>query len=414
MRSFFEALRYWRFSLLWGGLTVSSVGDSLTRLTLIWLTYHLKGSPADVGILITCYSAPVILGGPLAGIILDKMGPRKAMLADNLVRGIMVGLVPILFYAGALKPWHLYTVAASYGFLRMITLAGAPTMFPLLLPTRHLNAANALEMVSYSISSVAGPALGGLLLGVINPANVLIIDAVSYLALVLCLLAIGSQEMPRRTTGTAKGENGLNPAIGFSVRNRFICNSTLMYMALNAGRGILDVLIPVLLLGISGSNSRILGAVLALDAAGELLGSFLSGAVRWRTPYPRLIAWSLGIGGIPLLVLSLNPGWGIVAAGLAVSSLIQAPLTVWAQTERMRLIPADLRGRVFAVLRTVMQSGPALGGMVGAQVVGNLPASMVVLLVFLLTSGPGLAAMLVPGLLDTGLGRDQGVKSQVA
>ncbi len=48
---------------------------------------------------------------------------------------------------------------------------------------------------------------------------------------------------------------------------------------------------------------------------------------------------------------------------------IQAPLTVWAQTERMRLIPEAVRGRIFALLRTVMQAGPAVGGIVGSFVV---------------------------------------------
>ncbi len=400
MGNFLEALRHWRFSLLWGGLTISSLGDSLTRLALIWLTYHLKGSAADVGILITCYSAPVILGGPLAGLILDRLGPRRAMLADNLVRGVMVGLIPVLFHAGALQPWHLYIVAAIYGLLRMITLAGAPTILPLILPAARLNAANALEMLSYSISNVVGPAVAGLLLAVISGADVLAFDALSYFLLVACLFAIGPVAAQRPEAGQARGSEGLGPAVSFSVGNRFIRNSTLMYMTLNIGRGVLDVLVPVLLLRIPGASSRTLGLVAAIEAIGELAGSFLSGALKWGLPYPRLIAWSLGLGGIPLLVLGRNPRWLILAVVLAASSLIEAPLTVWAQTERMRLIPPGLRGRVFALLRTVMQFGPALGGILGAQMVGALPVQAVVALIFMLMSGPGLTALFVPRLLE--------------
>ena len=92
-------------------------------------------------------------------------------------------------------------------------------------------------------------------------------------------------------------------------------------------------------------------------------------------------------------------GW---ALGLAVSSFIQAPLTVWAQTERMRLIPEAVRGRVFALLRTVMQAGPAVGGLVGSFVVGALPGWVVAGLVVVLMSGPGLLSLLVPNLLESG------------
>jgi MFS family permease len=104
---YFRVLRYWRFTCLWSGLTLSSVGDSVTRLALLWLAYHLRGSAVDVGLLVTAYSAPIIVGGPLAGIMLDRIGPRNAMLTDNVVRGILVGLIPVLFHFGVLRPWHL-------------------------------------------------------------------------------------------------------------------------------------------------------------------------------------------------------------------------------------------------------------------------------------------------------------------
>lgn len=72
----FHVLRYWRFTCVWSGLTLSSVGDSVTRLALIWLAYHLRASALDVGLLVTVYSAPIVIGGPLAGVALDRVGPR--------------------------------------------------------------------------------------------------------------------------------------------------------------------------------------------------------------------------------------------------------------------------------------------------------------------------------------------------
>jgi MFS family permease len=413
---YFRALRYGRFALLWIGISVSCLGDSITWLALVWLAYHLRGSAVDVGLLVAVYRAPVLVGGPLAGVALDRIGPRAAMLADNLVRGMLVGLIPVLFHAGLLRPWHLYAVAGAYGLLWMVTLAGSPTMMPLILPPAELNAANALETVSFSVSGVLGLPLAGVLLSIMSGADVLVFDAASYFILVGCLLAIGPVGTRRDTrpphAAARNRGSGLRPAIQFSLGNRFIRNSTVMYMMLNIGRGILDVLIPVILLRGSG-GSRILGLVMAGAAVGDLAGAVCAGLVRTGASYPKLIARSLGLNAFPLLVFAREMSWAVWALAFAVTSFVQAPLTIWAQTERMRLIPLILRGRVFALLRTVMQTGPAIGGIVGSVVVGALPRWEVTGLIVALMSGPGLLALLAPNLLNPGSAPSEAGESSI-
>lgn len=403
MRSYWDALRHRRFALLWSGLTVSSLGDSMSRLSLIWLIYHVHGSAADLGLLVTTYSAPIIAGGPLSGWLLDRVGVRRAMLADNVIRGTVTGLVPILYHLNALQLWHLYAVAAIYGLMRMITLAGTPSLLPHVLPADHLNAANALETVSFSVSSVAGLPLSGFLLGVLNGADILALDATSYFVLAGCLLAIGPVgQRPR--SGVPARHQGLQPAFRLMNGNPFLRNSTLMYMFLNVGHGILDVLIPVLVIRMGDSGQK-LGIVTGAAALGQLGGSVLSGAFAWPLPFTRLIAWALALGGLPLIGIAVSTHWIVLAAALTASAILQAPLTVWAQTVRMRIIPEDLRGRVFALLRTIMQAGPAIGGVVGGWIVSTAPSAMVVAISVGLMSGPGILSLTVPSLLDDAAAR---------
>jgi MFS family permease len=408
---YYRVLRHGRFALLWAGLSLSSIGDSLTWLALVWLAYHLRGSAVDVGLLVAAYRAPVILGGPLAGIALDRVGPRPAMIVDNAVRGVLVGLVPVLFHAGLLRSWHLYAVAGVYGLLWMVTLAGAPTMMPSIVPAAELNAANALETLSFAVSGVLGLSLAGLLLSLMSGADVLAFDAASYFILVGCLLGIGPVQA-RRAVATsepaAEGRGaGLGPAIRFAIGERFVCISTIMYMLLNIGRGILDVLIPVILLRGPAGSSRILGLVTAGGALGDLLGAFRAGVAPKGASYPKLIARNLSLNGFPLLMFAGQMAWAVWASAFALTSFIQTPLTVWAQTERMRLIPVALRGRVFALLRTVMQTGPALGGLIGSAVVAVWPRWLVLGIIIALMSGPGLLAVLIPGLLEAGTAAEQ-------
>jgi len=84
---------------------------------------------------------------------------------------------------------QVYLVAAAYGLLMMVTLAGFPALIPLLVPATQLGQANALEGASYGLASLAGAAMGGLAVATVGPVPVVAFDAASYLVLAVALAA---------------------------------------------------------------------------------------------------------------------------------------------------------------------------------------------------------------------------------
>src|SRR5262249_43674742 len=99
---------------------------------------------------------------------------------------------------------QLYLVAAVYGLLMMVTLAGFPSLIPSLVPAAQLGQANALEGASYGLASLAGAAVGGLAVATAGPVPVLAFDAASYLALAAILFSVRG---PQRISA-----QGLEPA----------------------------------------------------------------------------------------------------------------------------------------------------------------------------------------------------------
>jgi len=136
----------------------------MTRVALTWFVWESTHSAQALGLLTLFYIGPVVFGGLVAGWLLDRFDRRKVILIDNLIRGAVVSVIPLLNWMGSLEIWHIYAVAAVYGSLMMISLAGGPSIVPSLVPERHLSTANALEMVSYTLSGVIGPAIAGLLI----------------------------------------------------------------------------------------------------------------------------------------------------------------------------------------------------------------------------------------------------------
>ena len=105
------------FALLWGGATVSAFGDGMSFVALIWLLLERGGTPAEVGWLAAVYTAPVVVGGIAAGVILDRFDPTRVIAADNIVRGVAIASVPIASALGFLTTAQLFVVAAVYGLL---------------------------------------------------------------------------------------------------------------------------------------------------------------------------------------------------------------------------------------------------------------------------------------------------------
>lgn len=392
MRPYLAVLGIRRFRLLWFGDTASALGDSVGFLALVWLVYSTGGTAATVGAFVAAYTAPVLVGGPLAGLALDLFDRRRLMLADNAVRGVLMALVPLAHYGGALRIWHLYVVAFAYGLLKMIPLAGVPSMIPDLVPDDRLETANALESVTYYLSAVVGTALAGALIGVIGAASVLWLDAASYLVYALALWRIG--DLTETTHARAeRSKRPIREAFQLIWTTPILLATTLMFMCVNVGEGIVAVLTPVYVRETLHGGAGTYGALVSVAAAAGLVGALGAGATAGRWPLGRSIALSELAAGCAYAGLAAEPALALTFVVLAGGSLFLGPLTVWAQTIRMRLVPPEMRGRVFGLLRTVMQATPPLGALVTAPLLAAGGVPLVALAVAGLLSVPAAVAL---------------------
>jgi MFS family permease len=386
-------LRLRPFAVFWAGFTLSALGDGMTRVALVWFVFETTRSPQAVGILLLCYTGPVLVGELVAGALLDRFDRARVMVVDNVVRGVAVATVPLLHALGILALWQLYVVAGVYGFFYMITLAGTPALIPSLAHDEHLPAANALETLSYTVSGVLGPPVAGLLISLVGAPSVLLLDALSYAIFVLALLGISPRVASSDPRDAEQSEHPasqpsyrLRDAVQLLFTNRVLLATTLMYISFNIGTGFLAVWLPVLVVHLPGGGAALGGSVPRSARLGALicLAQTLSGL-------SLLLVLGGGLLGLPL--------WG-AGAGLLLLGVFSAPLTIWAQTLRMRIIPPGLRGRTFALLRTLMQgAGPLASAAAGVLLpLFGIPALIAASAV--LVGAPGLAGSQVKELRD--------------
>ena len=403
LNSYRDIFRHRNFLAFWSGFTVSSIGDSLTRVALTWLVFEETRSAQALGMLTIAYTAPILLGGFFAGPLLDRFSPRRVMIVDNLIRGVVFALIPILSAAGRLEVWHIYIFAAIYGFLMMISLAGGPTLIPSIVKKEQLDTANALETLSYTLSSVIGPPLAGLLIVWMGTANVIILDALSYFIFVLVLLGmtVRAPEYPA-PKDEAHASYGIMEAVKMMLGNKVILSTTLMFMAANVGFGALTVFLPLVSNQIAKDSAEVFGVLLGAMALGEVLSAWLAGSLSMKVSLGKRIAFAQIFSGASLALLLIGATFWAVTMGLFLLGFFSAPLTIWAQTLRMQVIPPDLRGRTFALLRTLMQGATPLGGALAGFLIPVVGMQWMIGLSSLVIGAPGLAGMRVTELREAG------------
>jgi MFS family permease len=406
------------FRLFWIGFTVSVLGDALSRVAFTWYVYDLTRSPEALGWLMLCYTGPIIIGGLMAGWLLDRFDRRKVMIVDNIVRGLVMACVPLLHALDMLTIWHIYAVAAIYGLLMMISLAGGPSLIPSLVHRDQLETANALETLSFTLGGVLGPPLAGVLIASVGAPYAIILDAISYFIFAVSLWRIRPADVStdgiarhRRSEATETGVAHDSPVakthtLGDAVRlllcNPVLLSTTVMFLVFNiGGGGLLSVWLPVLTDQVLGGGAALFGFLLGVMSAGEVVSSVIASSAYLPFSLGRRICIAQALSGLALLLV-LAQDIALVAIGLALFGAFSAPLTIWAQTLRMYIIPESLRGRAFALLRMLMQSGNPLGGALAAVIVPALGVTASVLISALLVGVPGVVGFRVRSLREAG------------
>ena len=390
------------FRLFWSGFTLSSIGDSLTRVALTWFIFEQTKSPQALGMLTIAYTAPILAGGLIAGPLLDRFSARRVMILDNLIRGAAFAALPVLQALHLLEVWHVYVFAAIYGSLMMISLAGGPTLIPSIVREDQLETANALETLSFTLSNVIGPPLAGLLIVWIGTTSVVVIDALSYFIFAFMLLGMPGDKTNQSNSAQEDSSFSLLSAARLMLENKVLLSTTLMFMAFNVGLGALTVFLPLVSDRIAPGSSEMFGLLLGALALGEVISAGLAGSLQFRMRMGLRIVLAQILSGLSLALLFIESNFWAVAGGLFLLGFFSAPLTIWAQTLRMQIIPIEMRGRTFALLRTLMQGATPLGGALAGFLLPLMGMQMVIGLSSLVIGAPGLAGIRTEELRQAG------------
>ncbi len=351
--------------LFWLGLLISSFGDSFTVFGLAWYILRRSNSPLDVGLTFLIFQLPSLFSSFFMGWLLDRFRRETVMLGDNLLRGLLVMLIPLLDSHGLLSFPILYSIIALLGALSVITSVGSHTIITDLVPPKDYNAANSLDVAQRQMSFIAGPVLAGLLVVVIGPISLLWVDSGSFYVFALLLSFLLYNLSPPRvhkekTHDARQFFIELVQGVEFTVRTPLLLALTSISFFWNAGLGLFLVALPfycerVLKVGPVG-----MGILLSVNSIGVLLSALLFGPLRPRYP-GRVTCILLIVQALCYALLALIPPFWLALSIYFLLGVFDDLGAVYLITVRQRTVPNELQGRVWAFTSTVGSSGEPLG-----------------------------------------------------
>ncbi|MBQ4856108.1 MFS transporter [Rhodanobacter sp. B2A1Ga4] len=371
------------FTLLFGGSTISAIGDQFTLVALPWLVLKLTGDPAALGLVLAAMALPRAAFMLIGGAVVDRMSPRRVLLGARGINALLVSLLTVLVVAGAIQMWMIYALALGIGLSTAFAYPAGSAILPQLIQPQQLQPANALFMGMRQLSMIVGPAIAGLLIsagahadhgkGVTDSAGLGLafgIDAVSFLFSLgsLMLIRIHSDHHPKAPAGS------LLASVASGVRNIWAdlpLRAFILYAAVVSVfvGGPIQVGLPVLADTRLDLGAASLGILMTANGGGMLLGSFLSG-VASKLVRGRLGLMVLGIdslAGLALATMALvhsTLAGAVLLAGVGVlAGIAQIAIVSWIQ----RRVAPEMMGRTMSVLMfTFMGLGPLSAAIAGS------------------------------------------------
>jgi MFS family permease len=388
------------FRLLFGGGAISALGDQFTLVALPWLVLKLTGSPAALGLVLATMALPRAAFMLVGGAVVDRFSPRRVLLWARGINALLVGLLTLLVFAGAIRMPMVYALALGIGLSTAFAYPAGSTLLTRLVPSQQLQPANALMMGARQLSLFVGPALAGLVIGTGAATNTARgvadagglgaafgIDTLSFACSLFALLLIrtrdGGHERAPSQGVFANIASGLRAIWADLPLRAFMLYAAVVSICVG---GPLQVGLPVLADTRLDLGAASLGILMTANGGGMLVGGFLSSRVS-RLARGRLGLMVLGIDSLAGLALaslardhSTAVGAALLAATGVLAGIVQIAIVSWIQR---RVAPA-MMGRTMSVLMfTFMGLGP-----LSAAVAGSLLKVMPLPVLF---AGAGLA-----------------------
>lgn len=344
-----NALRHRNYRLYWVGLMVAISGHQVQSFVQLWLVYELTHSPFYLGLVGGVSAVSSITFTLFGGVIADRVDRRRLLMFTQTCAGALALVLGTLALTGLLTVWHILIIAALQGIVGAFDSPVRHALLPHLIDDRK-DLVNAIAMVSvaWQATRIIGPALAGVLIGVIGAAWCVYFTAIAFFTMVIVVSQIKLREgaVPKETLSLwGSFRQGFD-----HVRGNTLVSSLIGMTFLNSVFGFSFVyLMPVFAGDILKAGSEGYGFLMASLGVGGLIGIAAAASMGSMERKGWLLLVGSALFGILLMFFAFSTNYPLSLVLIALSSIANYIYMIMVQTLLQSFVPDELRGRVMAI-----------------------------------------------------------------
>ena len=331
-------------------------------IALPWLALEITGSAASAGALVALTSIPGIFFGPILGTLIDRIGRRISGFISEVLTALTILLIPIVHNSIEIT----FTLLVLLALGRAIVSPASSTARKSIIPDvagpsgLSLERANSIHEAVFATGFAIGPAVAALFIGLIGPFDVFYVVAFFSALSATALFLVRTKES--RGDGVSETGSLLQDTI---LGAKTIIKTPAVLLGLSFVMTLAMVYLPTEMVVLPAHFNALdyaegLGILISTMAGASVVGALLFEKLQKRFKYSTILKFGfIGLGSSVLLMSFLPPFWILLILG-AVLGFSWGPLMPMLNTVIQRVIPENMRGRVFGIEMTIWGAGPTL------------------------------------------------------
>jgi MFS family permease len=358
-----RALHHKNYRLFFGGQSISLIGTWMQQIAMSWLVYRLTGSALLLGIVSFSSQIPVFLFASIAGVYVDRWNRHRMLVATQTLSMIQALTLAFLTLHGTIQVWQIIALSIFIGVINAFDMPTRQSFIVQIVDkAEDLGNAIALNSFMFNGARLIGPAIAGILIGLLGEGVCFLINGLSFVGIIIALLAI---KVPKRKKAAHTSRlwqdlrEGYSYAFGFAPMRYILLQLGLMsFMGMAYA-----VLMPIFAKDILHGGPHTLGFLMAASGIGALTGAVYLASRQTILGLGRFIAYASAIFGMGIIAFSLSKilivslfmmfitGYGMIVQMASSNTILQS------------IVEEDKRGRVMSIYATAI---------IGMAPIGNL------------------------------------------
>jgi MFS family permease len=358
-RDTFSSFQVRNYRLFYIGQIISTSGTFMQSIAQAWLVLEISNSGTALGIVSALQYIPVLLFGPLGGLVADRFSKRKVLYFTQSIAGILALILGVLVATHLVQLWMIFILAFALGWVNVFDNPTRQTFVIEMVGEDKLRNAVTLYSSLINLSRVIGPAIAGALIVFVGLAPCFILNGISYSAVIIMLALMHTEELqPSPPIPKSKGQ--LRQGIQYVSSTPLLRDTLLMLAIVGTFTFEFQVSLPLMAQYTFNGDARSLAFLSGALGIGAVVGGLAVASQNRNTPSRLIVASALF--GIAVLGAALMPTLALSGAALVFSGFCSIYYTSLGNSILQLNSSPQMRGRVMSFWTIAFLGSTTIGG----------------------------------------------------